>query len=72
MIMKTICVAIGARQTAGPEVKDMPMLKYEATTMPKAIKLPSAATSRPRDFAGLNSLTHKGVVAVLKPFPQPL
>lgn len=40
--------------------------------MPKAIKLPSAATMRPLDLAGLNSLTQMGVVAVLKPLPHPL
>lgn len=41
-------------------------------TIPKAIKLPSAATIRPLDLAGLSSLTQMGVVAVLKPLPHPL
>lgn len=40
--------------------------------IPKAIRLPSIATWRPRLLAGMSSETHRGVVAVLKPFPQPL
>lgn len=40
--------------------------------MPNAMRLPSSATRRPLDFAGLSSLTHRAVIAVLKPLPQPL
>ncbi len=48
-------------------------LYYSSTRGPyqKATRVPSTATWRSRDLAGLNSETQKGFAAVLEPLPQP-